>query len=202
MLDPLTPTAEIPIYHGNDLEELSLLRRAAENARRARDTAPRSSARRVGDAEAVTELEAAAAAAEDAYNAFVALAAERATAVRLVALPRKTFRRLMLEHPARMVTDTETNQEREHEEDAGFGVNTETFPEALLTYREGPGEDDDRTILAPEFESATALQKWLDRRTDGQIERLWSTAYALNRAEGGDPKELAYSRAPAGSTAT
>jgi hypothetical protein len=202
MIDELAPTAEIPIYHGNDLEQLAYLHRAAENARQKRDSAVRSTARRIGDAEPVTELEEAAAAAEAAYNAFVAEAAERAVAVRLCALPRKTFRALMLEHPPRMVTDPETQREVEHDDDQGYDVNTETFPEALLLYTEGTDDDADRTILAPVFETQAALQRWLDRRTDGQISRMWTTAYGLNRAEGGDPKDLAYSTARTGSTAT
>jgi hypothetical protein len=199
---PTRRTASVPIYNGDDLEQLADLRRAAENARRARDNAPRSAPQRLGDPEAATELGEAAGAAERAYDEFVVGAADRATLVRLQALPRKTFRRLMLDNPPRRVTDPETNREVEHEEDAPYGVNVEDFPEALLAYREGPGDDDERTMLEPALESVLALQKFLDGLSDGDFERLWQLAYSLNRAAGGDPKELAYSPDRVGLTAT
>lgn len=200
-LDDL-PTTLLPVYKGSDLERLAELRRDAENKRRAADHADRSGPRRTGDEIPGSKLDQDAAEAEAAYDSFVAEAAERATGVRLVALDRKAFRKLVLGHPPRRVTDEETNREVDHPDDQPFGLNVETFPEALLKYREGDDPDDQRTITEPAFETAAKLGRFVDRLTEGYFERFWLTAYGLNTSHGGDPKELAYSPARASGTAT
>ncbi|WP_292605973.1 hypothetical protein [Nocardioides sp. REDSEA-S30_B4] len=109
----ITPrTATVAIYHGDDLEHLAELYRAAELAqRRAAGTALR-----VGDDDAEAQT------ARDAYDAAADEAAERAVIVRLTQVGRKAFRALLVEHAPR----------EGNEDDERVGYNEDTFPEALL----------------------------------------------------------------------
>jgi hypothetical protein len=191
-------TATVVIYQGDDLERLGELKREADMAERLAQAdldAARSRARgaplRGGDPDPVAEAEAAFEAAvaptRDAYDAFLDEAVERAVEVEVQALGRKRFRALVEKHPARMVTVE--GKEVAHEDDDGFGVDTTTFPDALLTYN----TDGKRTIVAPEF-TAGALADFLDEEvSDGDYEKLWQTAYYLNRSPGPDPKATRYS---------
>jgi hypothetical protein len=192
-------TATCVIYQGDDLERLGELRREADMAERLAQEdldAARRSARgaplRGGDADPVAEAEAAFEAAiaptRDAYDTFLDEAVERAVEVVVEALGRKRFRALVENHPVRMVKDAE-GKESPHEDDDAFGVDTSTFPDALLTYRDG----DKRTIVSPEF-TPGALADFLDEEvSDGDYEKLWQTAYYLNRSPGPDPKATRYS---------
>lgn len=180
-------TASLVIYQGDDLEQLAELRQAAEVARR-RVKQAQGRSLRIGDDAPTAEAE------ESAYDEFVAEAAERAETLVVQAIGRKRFRDLLAEHPARKVkvTDEDGTREEAHEDDADFGVNVETFPDALLTYRDG----DVRTITAPEFPTAKACRDFLDNDlSDGDYESLWQTAYWLNRNPVVDPKATRYSTA-------
>ncbi len=186
-------TATVPIYQGDDLERLADLRRTAEHAQRVVDEQARSGApRRVGEEIASADAEKA------AYDAFVAEAAERAVSVELRALGRKAFRELVADHEPRQVKDDE-GKDVDHEDDAGWGVNTETFPMALLAYSDG----EVRTITAPDFPSSAKVREFLDDEiSEGDFDRLWQTAYYLNRAPGADPKASRYSAASQSSDST
>lgn len=181
-------TASIPIYQGDDAERLAELRMAVAIAER--QSAQSSGPRRGGDPAPSEDVKA----AQDAYDAFVDEAAERAVEVVVRAIGRRRFRDLVTAHPARMVKDAD-GKDTEHDDDAGYGVNVETFVPALLAFAE-PGEEGVRTIIAPDVavKSPTALRDFLDDDlTDGDYWRVFITAYWLNRAPGSDPKELRYS---------
>lgn len=194
-------TATVVIYQGDDLEQLGELKREADLAERlaqqdldAARRSARGAPRRDGDPEPVSEAEAAFEAAvgpsRDAYDAFLDEAAERAVEVEVRALGRKRFRTLVEAHPPRMVTDGE-GKESAHEDDDMFAVDTTMFPDALLTYREGSVQ----TIASPEL-TPGALSDFLDDEvSDGDYEKLWQTAYYLNRSPGPDPKATRYSAA-------
>ena len=170
------------LYQGDDYEQLGLLKRQAELA--ARLEGDKKTEARHGDASDAQE-------AKDAYDAFVEVAAARALEVQLRAVGRKRFRDLMSEHPPRKVTVEGTQQV--HEDDQVFDVNTETFPDALLTYVD-QGDRKVRTITAPEFATAAECQAFLDNdAADGDYEKLWQAAYWLNRSVGADPKAARYS---------
>lgn len=211
MTDLKPRTATVVIYQGDDLATLADLRTAADIAERKADAELRvaqarakvDGPRRAGDStpeDPQIAYDAAVKPSQDAYDAFVDEAAERATVVTLQAIGRKAFRSLMREHAPRTTETVVEDEKREtvHEDDAAWDVNTETFPEALLAY----ADDDDRTLLEPEFDSDKARGKWLDRLADGDFEKLWATAYQLNRAVGADPKASRYSPAPQSSSAT
>lgn len=190
-------TAEIVIYQGDDLAHLADLRRKAEAAQRAADlyrsTVDDGTARAGDDAPS-------AAAEKAAYDAFVDEAAERAVIVRLQAIGRRRFRTLVTEHPAREVDAVRTGEDGEqvtvretHPDDAAYGVNVDTFPDALLNFVD---EQDDSicTIVSPEFASAAKRRAFLeDEMADGDFEQAWVTAYFLNRSPGADPKARRYS---------
>lgn len=194
-------TATVVIYQGDDLEQLGELKREADlaellaqkdldEARRRARGAPR----RDGDADPVTAavaaFEAAVGPSRDAYDAFLDEAAERAVEVEVRSLGRKRFRTLVEAHPARTTTDSE-GKESVHEDDDGFGVDTTAFPDTLLTYR----EDGVHTIVSPEFTPGELSDFLDDEVSDGDYEKLWQTAYYLNRSPGPDPKATRYSAA-------
>lgn len=191
-------TATVVIYHGDDLERLGELRREADLAQRYADeavAAARGRPRREGDESPGAEEHAEADAKKAAYDAFLDVAAERAVEVEVQALGRRRFRALIEAHPPRMVAGEEG--ETVHEDDAEFGVDTTAFPDALLTYR----ADGKRTIVSPDL-TPGALSDFLDEEvSDGDYEKLWQTAYYLNRSPGPDPKATRYSApSPSGST--
>lgn len=198
--------AHVTIFQGDDMATLSDLRRTADQAERLA-AANTGSPLRLGD---VPDT-AAAQEARDAYDAFVDEAAERAVVVELQSIGRRRFRDLMTAHPPRMVKvkadpDPEkpdgpvVEHEETHEDDAQFGVNSETFPDALLTFID-PDDPKVRTITAPEFTSAKTTQAFLDDDiADGDYDGLWVTALLLNRRPSADPESSRYS-APRPSTA-
>lgn len=213
------------IYDGNDMPHLGDLRRAAENAQVFEDEAAKAleAARsaiaeggRAGDTceQEIDAYEAAKAetvARQNEYDAFVDEAAERATTIMVQDLGRKRFRDLMADHPPRKVTVKDdppeeggepVEREVNHPDDAGFGVNTETYPMALLAYID-PDNPDIRTIVQPEFASRKAVQDFLDNDlAEGDFPGLWAAAHFLNRMPSANPKELRYSSAPRSSAAT
>lgn len=185
-------TASVVIYQGDDLARLSELKAEADRAERTVFAQRQSGAPQRGGDEVPT-----ADAEKAAYDAFVHEAAERAVAVEVRALGRKAFRDLVADHEPRITKDAEGDEE--HPDDGVWGINVETFPMALLTYASG----DVRTITAPEFSTSANLREFLDDEiSDGDFEKLWQTAYMLNRSPGADPKARLYSTASQSSVET
>lgn len=209
-------TTSIVIYQGDDLERLGELRREADIAERiaqeALDDAERQSvgvSRRAGDPDPMVEARAAFDAAvkpsRDAYDTFVDEAAERALVVEVRAIGRRRFRQLLAEHPARTVTrkgDDGKETEEVHEDDRMFSVNADTFPSALLAYID-PDDMTVRTITAPDFKGRREVEAFLDDElAEGDFDKLWISAYYLNRNVGADPKAARYSTDSLRSSAT
>jgi len=184
----------IPLYHGDDFEQLGELRRAIEIAERKAE-AEQNAPRRAGD-----DLPAAEnlAAARANFSAFVDEATERAEMWVLQPIGHEEFRNLLRDHPPRKITEPDgEGGEREvtHPEDAELAplinVNTETFPKALLGFVDA--EDDEiRTIAEPVFDSPAAMRKRLRRLAAGEFESLWVSAYMINDGTIGDPKASPY----------
>lgn len=103
------------------------------------------------------------------HDALVREAEQAAVHIVLGALPRKTWRTLAEQHPPR-----EGNRG-----DAVLGVNEDTFAEALLPL----------SIISPGITSED-----LDELSSADFLRLFSTAFALNRAPVADPKASLVSR--------
>lgn len=180
-------TQPVHIYQGDDLAEMAFLRQDADLKRRRYDEAKRSGTLRGGgDTEAKD--------AEDKYDQFVAEAAERATTVTIRALGRRQWRSLLDAHRPRYETRMVDGAEQEVmlADDVEYGVNTATFPEALLTYR-SPERAEMRTIVEPTFADSTECLAFLDDLSGGDFDRLWIAAYYLNGSLGGDPKATTYS---------
>lgn len=158
MSTSVTPrTAEVVIYQGDDLARIADLRRAVEQSA-TNDGAPA----RVGDS-----APSAAQAAADEYDAFVADAAERAVVVKLRQLPRKEWRALRANHPAR----------KDEENDEALGFNLDTIGDELVP----------AAIVEPEFPSIADRDAFLDSLSDADFERLTLTAHALNAQPVADP---------------
>lgn len=174
-------TTSVVIYQGDDLDRLAELRRAAEQAKRIVAEAKKSGTARMGDEEDDQP-------AKDAYDTFVEEAAERALIVQLRSIGRTRFRKLLAAHPPRMVEAD--GKQVAHEDDTGYEVNTETFPDALLRYN----TDGIRTIVNPELTDKAGYDEFLDEEVaEGDFDSLWVAAYWLNRAPGADPKASRYS---------
>lgn len=183
MTDLKPRTASVVIYQGDDLERLSELRREADIAERELEVGATSLAR-VGDDDKVTPAQVAE--KRLAYNAYVDEAAERAIIVTVEAMKRTPFRALMAEHGAREKND----------EDEAFGVNMDAFPEPFLRESVVKVEIGDREL------NLGQIRDLLDALPEGDFDRVFSTAYMLNRAPGGDPKESRYSTASPSSVET
>lgn len=180
------PSTVISIYADDDFERLNELRQAVNVARIALAAQRQQPILFADDdpAEAVAE-------AQEAFNAFVGEAAERAEAWRIESLGRRQFKKLLADHPPRTEPDPDDPTKTVvHPEDRQFGVDTTTFPDALLTYVD-PDDSEHRTLLEAgdvDLSHAPALERRLDRLSLGQFEHLWITAWTLNTGGIADPK--------------
>lgn len=182
-------TDTVLLYQGDDWTKLEDLRIEAEAARQRHAEAKKSPTRRGGD-DTATPL----ADAEKAFDDFVDEAAERAQEVVVQSLGRKAFRDMRMDHKPRMTTRLIDGDETEIPipEDALFRVNTDTFPDVLLTYVDAT-DPELRTIVKPEFNSKAELRAWLDEDlTEGQYDDIWRAAHALNAQGAPDLKALKY----------
>lgn len=189
----------IPLLDGDDMERLADLRREVDIAERFTERArlsaeePGSTARAGDDlsSDAVAKAEARVQVAQDTYDAFVDEASERAEEWVLTTIGHEEFRTLLREHPPRKVPAEDGNGETTHPDDAGWEVNAETFPKALLTFVD-PEDDEIRTVQAP-FESPAALRKRIKRLSAGEFDTIWVAAYSLNNGGVADPKASRFS---------
>jgi hypothetical protein len=169
-------TTKVVIYQGDDDARLAELQERHEQAK-AQRAAEFATGTRRGSPESPDP-----APFKAALEDFITEAAERAEEIELEALGRRKFRELKAKHPARTEVgpDGETRPVRD---DAPFGVNVTTFPDALLAFDSEPY----RTIKSPVL-TEDERAEFLDDIADGEFEKLWLTAYYLNTAAGGDPK--------------
>lgn len=181
----------VNIYKGDDQERLTELKRAVVVAERYA-AANSGVSLRGGDAspdEVVTKARA-------EFDEFVDEAAKRAEAWVLDHIGHRAFRNLLTAHLARKVTTTAedgTVKEETHPDDETWGVNTETFPEALLLFID---EEDPEIRTVSELKignrniakDVTAMRKRVRRLSEGQLADLWTSAFLLNKAGVSDPK--------------
>jgi hypothetical protein len=185
------PKEIVPIYADGDRERLRELEAAVEVAKRNAKVKAGVSPRG-GDAVPDEEVTA----AEAAFDAFVDEAAGRAEAWGLDHIGFREFRQLLKDHPPRTTTETAedgSTKEKTDPIDALWGVNTETFPEALLLFV-NPKDPDVRTVVELKqgnvniAKNADKLEKRIGRLSEGQFDALWTKAFLLNKAGVNDPK--------------
>ena len=183
---------DFPLYQDDDQPRLAELANAVTLAEQ---SASRSAAR-LGDDEPPAAVEA----AKRAYNAFIDEIAERTFVVRLRVIGSRRFRDLLLAHPPRMVPKVSPAPPAEgetvvvaapemvvHEDDRGWGVNTETFPRALIAFSDGEVS----TIVSPTFKSDAERKAFVDDElSDGELVQMWIVAHERNRGGSTDPKFL------------
>ena len=163
-------TAVVTIYTGDYLDRIRHLERLAEAAKEADEGI----ARTLDEGAEYLRL------AEE-HDALVKEAEAAAVHVRVKALPRKTWKQLVSEHPLR----------DGHRADGAAGVNEDTFKDALVTCH-GVTESglDYRTIIGPaDFDDET-----LEELSDVDFDRIYLTAFALNRGVVATPKASLVSR--------
>ena len=185
------PTIPITIYADGDQERLGELKRAVDHARRLA-IANAGTPLRGGDElpeEAVTK-------AQEAYDAFVDEAAERAEGWHLHSIGFEEYRNLIKAHPARKITEQKEDgsvEEMTHPDDEDFGVNTETFPKELLLFAD-PEDEELRTVVELKVgreniaKNPEKLRKRVKRLSAGQFYALWTNAMVLNQIGVSDPK--------------
>lgn len=195
---PKPRSLTVPIYDGDDFEQITDLHRQVEIAKRNEAAARARVAEsdedpRAGDADGSQELRDAIAEVKTrqaAYEAFVREAADRAEMWVLNPIGHEEYRALLKAHPPRVTTNTgedgETTETVEPE-DAAFGVNTETFPKALLMFVD-PEDDEIRTIAEPVFASEADRRRRVKRLSAGEFDTLWIRATSLNSGLIADPK--------------
>ncbi|HEY9353409.1 MAG TPA: hypothetical protein VIP28_09175 [Nocardioides sp.] len=216
------PKVTIPILADGDEETLRDLRRALAIAKRNAKTNA-GVPQRGGDPAPDEEVEA----AKVAHDEFLDVAAERAEGWTLETIGHHEFRELLKQHPARTVTRTNedgTTEEVVEPEDEGFGVNTETFPRALLLFVD-PDDPEIRTIAALDidgedivgeievaqhddqgkptaYKHGVKVTRRVKRLSAGHFQSLWTSAMSLNELGVGDPKLDRFSPATRTSTET
>ena len=186
----MTRRATIPIYDGDDFERLAQLRMNVVIAER-KAAEEFVGARRMGDEEQaeppyVTEAKA-------AYDALVDEASERAEMWVLEPIGHAEYRALLRDNPPRETGEGDAVQV--DPDDAEWGVNVDTFPQALLTFVD-PDDDTIRTVVEPAFDSLAEMRKRLKRLAPGEWDTLWVAAKALNEQGIRDPKASRYSPTP------
>lgn len=191
------PKATIPIYHDDDFERLAELRMEVSIAERRVEAArsdaeeSRGAPRRIGDDESdsLQEAKDALKVAQQAFNEAVNEAAERAEMWTLKPIGHEEFRNLLAAHPPRKVMQGEGEDRKEvtHPDDAGWDLDTSTFPKALLLFVD-PDDDEIRTIVEPKFDTDAALRKRVKRLSKGEFESMWTTAYMANEGGIANPK--------------
>lgn len=192
------PKATIPIYHDDDFEKLADLRREVDVADRKVDAARQRAleaqfSARAGDdnPDDVRLAEAAAEKARDVFDAFVDEASERAEMWELKPIGHEEFRGLLKDHPPRKVIDDE-GAEAPHPDDVHWGVNTESFPTALLLFVD-PEDSEHRTVVGPKFDTEDLFVKRVRRLSDGEFDTMWTTALMANQGGVADPKSQRFS---------
>lgn len=160
-------TSVVTIYGGDYLDRIRHLERKAEAAAEAEGDTVR----------VLSEVPESHRLAEE-HDALVKEAEEQALHVRLQALKRSEWKRLVAAHPPR----------DGNKDDANVGVNEETFKDALVAYR-NPDHPERRTIVEPDL-----TEDELDDLSDVDFDRLYLTAFALNRSPAAGPKANLVSR--------
>lgn len=107
--------------------------------------------------------------AEKAANDFAAEAEKRGERITMRSVGRKTWRRLLNEHPAR----------DDSEADKSLGANADTFGEAIVPV----------CLASPTFSTDEEREAFLDSLSEAQFGRLEVVAFALNMSVGADPTQ-------------
>jgi hypothetical protein len=180
---PFQPrSAVVTIYGGDFLDRIRHLERLAEAAKEAaEEDGPRL------NSEVPEYLELA-----RQHDELVKEAEESALHIRVQALPRKVFKALTAQHPPRTVKDDGVTPAKERS-DALSGLDDDTFKDALIY----GGEVEVNGISVPyrsivEPEDITA--EMLDNLSDIDFDRIYLTAFAMNRGTAPDPKASLVSR--------
>lgn len=147
-------TDEVVLFQNDDQHRINALSKALEVAATASD-----SPRRLGDDDDVVS-------AAQAYDEFVAKAAERGVRVALKAIPGRKWREHVAAHPPR----------EKNEDDVEWGFNHLALGDAVVP------------ACVTTIDGQPASQDDLDNLNDGDYSRVYAAVLRLNTGRGPDPK--------------
>lgn len=165
---PIEPrTATVTIYTGDYLDEI---RHLEQRAIAARDASGGGLAGTLDESPEYLDIAA-------QHDALVAEAEKSALHVKVRALGRREWKDLVAKHPPRSVS--EAVDERTAAGDRALGVNEDTFKDALVPL----------SVAEPKF-----TEDDFDAMADIDFDRIYLTAFSLNRGAAADPKASLVSR--------
>jgi hypothetical protein len=168
--NPIQPrTAVVTIYGGDYLDRIRHLEQQAEAAK---DAAEDEGPRIASDVPEYLTL-------AREHDELVKEAEASALHVRVRALGRREWKDLVAAHPPQTVKDDKVTEAKERS-DALSGVNDDTFKDALVA----------ASVIEPEG----ITPEELDQLADIDYDRIYLTAFALNRGTSPDPKASLVSR--------
>ncbi len=147
-------TDEVVLFQNDDQHEIAALLNAIEAAAK---SSP--SPLRLGDDDDVLS-------AADAYDKFVAVAAERGVKVAIQAIPGRKWRELEAAHPPR----------EKNEDDAEWGFNVLTFGDAVVP------------LCVVTIDGTPATEADVDEMNNGDYSQVYTEVRRLNTGRGADPK--------------
>jgi len=166
-------SAVVVIYGGDVLDRIRHLEARADAAADAEDAEARGRAEGDKSPRLASDKPASLLLKEE-HDLLVAEAEADAVRVKVQALGRKTWRELVAAHPPRKDTKT----------DEAVGVNEDTFKQPLV----------EASIVEPSMSDGERAD-FLDNIADVDFDRVYFTAFALNRGVSPDPKALLSSQA-------
>lgn len=165
-------TASVTIFQGDYLDEIEHLRRKVEATQSAEEGGPPRTLDEVPASVALIEQ----------HDALVTEAEEASITVKVRNLGRKSYHDLKVKHPPR----------DDNASDANLGCNEDTFFDELVPL----------ALVAPSFETAVDMQRFLEDLAPIDWERVKLAAFRVNEVASADPKRFPVSAPTLESDAT
>lgn len=182
MGNAFTPrSAVVTIWTGDYLDRIRHIERQAEAAKEAAEDA---GPRLASDVPEYLEL-------ARQHDELVREAEKSAVHVTVQALPRKVWQALVAAHPPRTVEKNKVS-EQQARSDALSGVNDETFKDALVVG--GEIELNGKSVAYRSVVEPELTEDDFDALSAVDFDRIYLTAFALNRGAVADPKASLVSR--------
>lgn len=169
-------TAIVTIYGGDYLSRIRHLEQLAKAAQEAEAPGPRTLDDAVPEYLTIAQE----------HDALVREAEAQATHIKVQALPRRHWKAVCAKHPPRTVA-ADGVTERIAMADAAVGVNEETFKDALV-FGETVLINGQEILVKSIVEPVGLSDEDIENLSDADFDRVYFTAFSLNRGMTADPK--------------